>query len=387
MPGPSSSQELELELTAWSVPDSPPVAMLRRVQVGIHQEVNDAFAAAPHLAAETGGILLGRREPDRIVVEDFEPVPCEHSFGPSYRLSDADRDLLRETLDWFGSREETGLSVLGFYRSHTVGEFVLGEEDQELMRTHFSPAENLVILVKPSLVGSNTEDFCVQRYHAAPPAEPAAMPVVAWPEPRQRLIDDEPERPARSRRAWYIAAVVLGLAGGALGYVWLHPPSKAAPAPIAAAAPPVTQPAATAAAPPAAPLEAVVEGTPIPPPDLSGIRALLNRWTEALKQGDIRAAADCYAPVVTTYFGHHEVPRDQVRQSLQQSRARYGRLDVYHIFGLGITPVSDSRAVATFRKRWHTTGRARSSGEEEERMTLVRNEGGWHISSEQTESR
>jgi proteasome lid subunit RPN8/RPN11 len=361
--------------------------MLRRVQVGIHQEVNDAFAAAPHLAAETGGILLGRREPDRVVVEDFEPVPCEHSLGPSYRLSDTDRGSLRETLDWFRARAETGLSVLGFYRSHTVGEFILSEEDEDLMRSHFLPAENLVVLVKPSLVGSNTEDFFVQHYRASQPAETAVGAALAWPEPRPRVIDDEPERPARSRRVWYIAAVVLGLAGGALGYVWLHPPSSAAPAPVAAASSLPAQPAGTPAALPPALPEAVVEGTPAPPPDLSGIHALLNRWTEALKQGDIRAAADCYAPVVTTYFARHEVPRDVVRQSLQLARARYGRLDVYRISGLGITPVSDSRAVATFRKHWHTTGRARSGGEEEERMTLVRNQGGWHISSEQTESR
>src|SRR5690242_15505844 len=124
----SSSQELELEYVLCRPDDLPPVAMLRRVQDGIQQEVSEAFTAAPHRGAETGGILLGRRESDRIIVEDFEPVPCEHQFGPSYQLSESDRDLLRETLDWFRSGAQPELSVLGLYRSHTLPEFELCQE-------------------------------------------------------------------------------------------------------------------------------------------------------------------------------------------------------------------------------------------------------------------
>ncbi|MGA2135113.1 MAG: hypothetical protein ABSH50_22740 [Bryobacteraceae bacterium] len=375
MPGPSSSQEIEFELTACPVQGSPPAGILRRVQEGIHQEVNDAFAAAPHMGAETGGILLGRREQDRIVIEDFEPIPCEHRFGPSYRFSDADRELLRETLEWFRSSGGTGLSVLGFYRSHTSGDFDLEPQDEDLMRSHFSPDENLVLLVKPSLIGLDAKDFFLRCYRPAQPA-PANAPAIAWPEPRPRLAA-EPELSTGTRRLWYVGALALGLAVGAVGYVGLRPSSQG-------------QPAATVTAPlPPAPAvsEAVVEGAPAPPPDLAGIHALLDRWSGALKQGDVRVAADCYAPVVSTYYSRHEVTRDAVRESLQQSRTRYGRLDSYRISGLGITPVSDTRAVATFRKHWRTGGRARSTGEEEERMTLVRNQGVWQISSEQTQTR
>jgi len=377
MPGSSSSQELELELTLWPLPDSPPVAILRRVQEGIHQEINDAFAAAPHLAAEAGGILLGRRDADRIVIEDFEPVPCEHQFGPSYRLSPGDCGLLRETLEWFRSNGETGLTVLGYYRSHTSGDFALGPDDEELMRSYFGDSEDLIVLIKPSLIGSNAEDFFVRRYRPQAPDPLAAHPAIAWPEPRPRLIA-EPERPPKSRRTWYIGALALGLAGGALGYVWLRPqPLPRTPVALAAPSPPLP-----ASGPPAA-----VEGTPATGPDLAGIHALLDRWAVSLKKGDVGTAAACYAPVVSTYYSRHEVTRDAVRQSLQDSRAHYGRLEVYRISGLGITPISDTRAVATFRKHWRIAGRARSAGEEAERMTLVRNQGAWQISSEQTESR
>jgi hypothetical protein len=90
--------------------------------------------------------------------------------------------------------------------------------------------------------------------------------------------------------------------------------------------------------------------------------------------------------VVGAYFDRHDVSRDTVRQSMLKDRARYGRPDIYRISGIGITPVSETRAVATFRKhwQWRTLGRGRSAGEEDERMTLVRTQGVWRISSEQT---
>ena len=126
----------------------------------------------------------------------------------------------------------------------------------------------------------------------------------------------------------------------------------------------------------------IVEGTPVPPaPDSAGIHELLERWLSALKRGDVDAATQCYAPVVSTYFGRHDVTREVVRQSITATaRATDGGRS--HL-GIDITPVSDDRAVATFRKHWQISGRAKSAGEEEERMTLVRTDGVWQISSEQ----
>jgi hypothetical protein len=376
MPGLSASQEMQLEYVTCQSGESPPVAMRLRAMDGIHQEVSEAFAAAPHRGAETGGILLGRREEDRIVVEDFEPVPSEHHFGPSYRLSDTDRELLEETVQWFRGGAQPGLSVLGFYRSHTLAEFELCAEDEDLMRAHFSGVENLVLLVKPNLMGSSDADFCIRRCGHVAPAPPAnPPPLMTWPAPRPRL-QPEPDRPARKRWPWYIAAMLLGLVGGALGYLRWHPDAGVERIAVTNPAPPPARP--------------IVEGTPAPPePDIAGIHQLLDRWADALKRGDVDAAAQCYAPVVSTYFDRHDVTREAVRQSIRQTRARYGRPDIYRISGLGITPVSDSRAVATFQKhwRWRTLGRARPAGEEEERMTLVRSEGAWQISSEQPEAR
>ncbi|HUO32023.1 MAG TPA: nuclear transport factor 2 family protein [Bryobacteraceae bacterium] len=378
MPGPSSSQELELEYVIWNIPDSLPVAVQRRVQDRIHQEVNEVFAAAPHRGAETGGILLGRREADRIVVEDFEPVPSEHSFGPSYTLSQSDRQLLQETLEWFRGGTQLGLAVLGFYRSNPLPDFALREDDEDLMRAYFADGEDIVLLVRPSLRGTNAEDFCLRR-----PGSVSSLPLLidspvrSWPPPRPRL-EPEPEHAPRRGWFWYAAAIALGLLGGGIGYLLLHP-ANGAPRPLANSAP-----AATAAA--AGPVQPAVVGTAVAEaPDTAGIHELLSRWSAALKRGDVDTAAACYAPVVTTYFARHDIPRAAVRQTIRQARARYGRLEFYRLSGVNITPVSDNRAVATFRKQWKMAGRARSAGSETERMTLVRNDGAWRISSEQPE--
>jgi hypothetical protein len=387
----SSSQEMQLEYVTWRPPESPPIDIRRRAMEGIHREVNEAFASAPHRSAETGGILLGRRAEDRIVVEDFEPVPSEHRFGPCYRLSDADRAQLEETVEWFRGGAQPGLSVLGYYRSQTAPDFELSREDEELRHACFAADEDLVLLVKPSLMGISDEDFCFRRCvpQAGPPAAPAPPPLMSWPapRPRQSVSDPDPEGSGRRRWPWYAAAMLLGLALGALGYVWWHPGSGPARIAVATAATPAVQQPPPQPVPPAANAEGIVEGTPVPStPDTSGVRLLLDRWAGALKRGDADAAAQCYAAVVSTYFDRHAVTRQAVRQSIRKPHARYGHLDVFRISDLGITPVSEDRAVATFRKHWRMSGHGKSSGEEQERMTLVRTAGVWHISSEQAET-
>jgi hypothetical protein len=377
---------MQIEYVTWDAPDSPPIAIRRRAMEGIHQEVSEAFAAAPHRGAETGGILLGRCDEDRIVVEDFEPVPSEHRWGPSYRLSDTDCRQLEETLQWFRSGAQPGLSVLGLYRSQPLPEGELSKEDEELMRSHFGAGEDLVLLVKPNLMGTNESDFAVRRGGRvaqglaldAPPVK-HPPPLMAWPAPRPRQSMPEPEPAHRARRRWpwYVSAILLGLIGGALGYLWWHPDAGVERLAVSAAPPPPAAPVA----------QPVVEGTPAPPePNIEAIPELLEHWAAALKRGDVDAAAQCYAPVVGAYFDRHDVSRDTVRQSMLKDRARYGRPDIYRISGIGITPVSETRAVATFRKhwQWRTLGRGRSAGEEDERMTLVRTQGVWRISSEQT---
>lgn len=417
----SSSQEIETDYVIWHAPDAPVIAIRRRVMEGIHHEVHEVFASVPRRGAETGGILLGRIEGDRTVVEDFEPVPCEHRFGPSYRLSDGDRDFLRETLDWFRGEAQPGLAVLGFYRSHTQPDFGLSEEDEELLRTHFSDRDSFVLLIKPNRTGASVADFFVQRggrteeayvpipfpfteIAVIPPQEEQAVelppiapereiqpepgPVpepaaISWPPPRARLAP-APEPSRRRLWPWYTALTAVGMAAGALGYLALHPGTGAvretlpiAPAPSQAAVSP-------APAPSPSPAERAGEDPAGPATsDKEGIHALLDRWSGALKRGDARTASECYAPVVSNYYGRRNVTREGVQRSIRQSLGRSGRLDIYRVSDLQVMPVSEGRAVATFRKHWQTSGYRKFAGEEQDRLTLEQQEGAWRITSEQ----
>ena len=48
----------------------------------IRLAVVDAFFSLPRGGAEIGGILLGRRERDRVIITDSAALECEHAFGP-----------------------------------------------------------------------------------------------------------------------------------------------------------------------------------------------------------------------------------------------------------------------------------------------------------------
>lgn len=423
----SSSQEIEIDYINWNAADCPDITIRRRVMEGIDHEVREVFAAVPRRGAETGGILLGRREAERVVIEDFEPVPSEHRFGPSYRLSDTDHQLLRETLEWFRAGAPSGLTVLGFYRSHTLPEFGLGEHDEELLRAHFPDSDPLVLLIKPNRTGGSMADFFVRRnghideaavpapfpFNGAPPVpadpeqpvesiEPERAPAepespapepaaISWPPPRPRLILDTPPPRPRTSWLWYTAAAALGIIGGAFGYLSFHPEIDAArpPVRIARNPAPAPAPAASAAAPvPERELPPAAAGRGGENPDPSetgsaGIHGLLSRWSDALKRGDVQAAAECYVPVVTSYYGRRNVARDAVQQSIKHSLMRNGHLDIFRISDLQITPVGDSRAVVTFRKHWQTSGYRKFAGEEQDRLSLVRTRGVWQIASEQ----
>jgi hypothetical protein len=98
---------------------------------------------------EVGGLLLGRTREDwgSVVVEvdDFEPLECEHAVGPSYLLSANDRQQLKERIR--RHKLTGGLSIVGFYRSHTRKGFDVTVEDVDVMSTYFSKPSMVFLLI------------------------------------------------------------------------------------------------------------------------------------------------------------------------------------------------------------------------------------------------
>src|SRR5690349_2823623 len=106
----------------WNPPQCPfAIEYVPRVLDDIRLAVVDAFFSLPRGGAEIGGILLGRRETGRVVIEQYQALECEHAFGPGFNLSPRDRKLLADLLT-AAERQLNGLRPVGWYHSHTRSE-------------------------------------------------------------------------------------------------------------------------------------------------------------------------------------------------------------------------------------------------------------------------
>jgi len=303
--------------------NQPVVKFEGRVRDGINWEILHASGS------EVGGILLGRHSADKVLVEDFEPVPCEHRLGRYYLLSDQDLRGLAESVEWFRAlparHAESGLAVLGFYRSQSRPDASWNERDEDLMRRFFADSGSLLVLLKPNPSQAfEAEIFVLDEGILHPACPRPAIPAATRP---RRL---EPEE-APDRSWWWVAALVaLTLVGAVVGYRSVGPP---------AALPPVQQQPATAQ--PQAPSAAIPKPSPMPAPSVSpaveqGIQAAIERWQHAILSGDPDLIATCYAA--------------QVRPAALRSFQHFGKLSILRVSELAILPVPPDRAIATFRK-------------------------------------
>src|SRR5216683_7025306 len=107
----------------------------------------EGFVSLPKRGVEIGGILFGHVRSENVQIEGFEEVPCEHRYGPSYALSDADRQGLSALL---AQRRSGGsLPVIGFFRSFTSREPLIEAADEEFVREHFPQGDFLFLMLQP----------------------------------------------------------------------------------------------------------------------------------------------------------------------------------------------------------------------------------------------
>jgi proteasome lid subunit RPN8/RPN11 len=135
-------------LTRWTVPECPfAIEYVPRVLDDIRLAVVDAFFSLPRGGAEIGGILLGRREKGRVVITDSAALECEHAFGPSFVLSDADRKKLAELIAAHQGNPEA--APVGWYHSHTRSEIFLSDADLEIHQRFFPEPWQVAAVLKP----------------------------------------------------------------------------------------------------------------------------------------------------------------------------------------------------------------------------------------------
>lgn len=117
---------------------------------------------------EVGGLLLGTISlVDGVEVTRVEsvcPISCEHSRGPGFMLSEADREHFTELLAQARSMGDS--CVVGYYRSRTDHnrDFNLGAADLELIEAYFSDPSHIFLIVRPWNVRSCQAQLF--RWHA-----------------------------------------------------------------------------------------------------------------------------------------------------------------------------------------------------------------------------
>ncbi len=135
----------------WVEPDSDITVCLELEAVErLQRDVLSGLDSGARSGNEVGGILLGRTEVEDgrnfVIVEDFEPIVCEHRHGPFYVLTAGERARFDATVEHNGARH--GRFVVGYYRSHNREGLFLSADDVQLIHRHFRAPGSVLLLIK-----------------------------------------------------------------------------------------------------------------------------------------------------------------------------------------------------------------------------------------------
>jgi hypothetical protein len=198
----------------------------------MHPQVMRGFAMLKSRGAEIGGILLGKSEPGlprKVSIEDFDAVRSEYQTGPSYNLSENDLVAFEAAIAHRNSgAKSTGLSPVGFYRSHTRDELYMDDADLALAHRYFPSPCNVFLLIKPLPTRTSVAGFFFWEegkiHHESSylqfPFDSRALGERATPPAPQ--CQPEPERPLPPYTApsshlpvwqWLLVPVLLAVVG------------------------------------------------------------------------------------------------------------------------------------------------------------------------------
>ncbi|MDQ6699566.1 MAG: hypothetical protein M3Z36_05215 [Acidobacteriota bacterium] len=429
---PTNPWRAESDYVIWEAPKRERTIRVRTVAMqGIKNEVLESTTGDPQTFQEVGGLLLGRKVEGQLIIDDFEPVPCEHRIDHGYHLSASDREALQETVQWFEGGAVPGVSVVGFYRSHIRYGLFFSEEDHKLLARYLPSVDHAFLLLKPRQ-GEVLCNFYFWRDgqlvsgDKSDAVEPARIPAAT--EPQSDLEIESVQKasprtvtpalvsfdPKPSGKNWVLRSIIA--AGLILLAAFLYSTFRDRPAPFPKTSQTVrtpsndavnqqpsalSKPSAFRDKPPGpqdnAPEQTMrIKMNPEPerlsadeeiaaedPIVTSQVKTLLFNWADALKRGDENAFVAFYAPQLSTYFTKRDVSQEVVRKSVEVTFLRYGSFRICEIGNIKVTPLGPDRAVAVFRKKWAAADADRFAGEELERCQLARYGTDWKIASEQ----
>jgi len=147
----------------WQVPGKPILIYLSHAVIErVAQEALRGLSAIPRRGAEVGGILLGSAQRgDKAVIKivDCLPLPCGHYFGPSYIMTQEEKQTFEQALAKWRPLPSRSIYAVGYYRSHTREELFLSDEDVWVLSTYFGDPSRVALLVKPRMTAVSVGGF------------------------------------------------------------------------------------------------------------------------------------------------------------------------------------------------------------------------------------
>lgn len=187
---------------SWSAAESPVTIEYSLVVIEeIRHEVSEGFQKLSRGGVEVGGLLYGTREGRTVRILAMRPINCEHSRGPAFQLSSADREVLEEQIEHGGEDPRlTDLICLGWFVSHTRSEIMLSESDLELYEKYFSAPWQVTLVIRPGRGGSMRAGFFVREHDGTVRGESSYLEF-NFPDRLAGVLDRPPrsDRPAATR--------------------------------------------------------------------------------------------------------------------------------------------------------------------------------------------
>jgi hypothetical protein len=126
--------------------------------------VNEGYRRIPYGGIEEGGLLFGHISDNRVTIDAFRPIECEHASGPSFVLSSKDIAKLREQIAGMDSDPDlAGLQLVGCFIAHTRGPLKLTEKELAVFEEFFAGPGKLTVLVKPERFQPTRFGFLVRN--------------------------------------------------------------------------------------------------------------------------------------------------------------------------------------------------------------------------------
>lgn len=222
----------------------------------IRADTSFAMNGPGHGGLEMGGVLLGKWQGGKVLIEDWRPVRCDHSRSASFLLSQRDIAALSCQIEGISvESREMGRTLLGWFVSHTRDPFEVRGEELELHERVFPPSAGLLAVVIPDRFGDIETVFhrvkeldgsapFALRYPGSLHISPA--PGLSWRPADQAALRTQglsdqtpPDRDARSPFPWISALLLLVVWAASLALAWdlyrkvFEAGSRAAPAPPA----------------------------------------------------------------------------------------------------------------------------------------------------------